>query len=295
MAPRSINVGTHRVPGLRVVPVWTGQLQKLKEKAHDFTVGAEPSNCGHEPPAVGDASMPLLHIRQSMVSALSWLALETKYLEQAGAFYEEELGLSVRERRDTELVLAAGETDFVLRRPDALPRGGLHTHFAFAIPDAEYGDWWDRLSEVHVLEEAQFGPARSLYVYDPDGNCVELGQQDVAGPGIDGIFEVVLEVEDIGRSRAFYEELGFEAVDEGEDRKRVRLQGPMALELWEPHLGIADARGGVHVDLGFETDQPAAALEAIGDRIRSLERETTDEIVVRDPDGHFLTFVTSSP
>ncbi|WP_254531266.1 VOC family protein [Natrinema gelatinilyticum] len=230
-----------------------------------------------------------------MVSALSWLALETKYLEQAGAFYEEELGLSVRERRDTELVLAAGETDFVLRRPDALPRGGLHTHFAFAIPDAEYGDWWDRLSEVHVLEEAQFGPARSLYVYDPDGNCVELGQQDVAGPGIDGIFEVVLEVEDIGRSRAFYEELGFEAVDEGEDRKRVRLQGPMALELWEPHLGIADARGGVHVDLGFETDQPAAALEAIGDRIRSLERETTDEIVVRDPDGHFLTFVTSSP
>ncbi|WP_254524752.1 VOC family protein [Natrinema caseinilyticum] len=229
-----------------------------------------------------------------MLTGLSWLALETKYVERASAFYEAELGLSVRERRDADLVLAAGETDLVLRRPDALPRGGLHTHFAFAIPEPEYDDWWDRLSEAHDLEEAQFGSARSLYLYDPDGNCVELGQQDVAGPGIDGIFEVVLEVEDLERARAFYEELGFEPVDVGETRKRVRLHGPMALELWEPHLGIADARGGVHVDLGFETAAPAAALDAVSDRIRSLERETTDEIVVRDPDGHFLTFVASS-
>ena len=67
----------------------------------------------------------------------------------------------------------------------------------------------------------------------------------------------------------------------------------MALELWEPHLGIADARGGVHVDLGFETDEPAAALEAVRNRIGSLERESNENVVVRDPDGHFLTFTVA--
>jgi len=110
------------------------------------------------------------------------------------------------------------------------PAGGLHTHFAFSIPAAEYDDWWDRLDDNYDLEEARFGPSRSLYLYDPDGNCVELGQQDVTGPGIDGIFEVVLEVADLERAQAFYEDLGFETVDEGDDRKRVRLHGPMALE-----------------------------------------------------------------
>ncbi|MFC6766333.1 VOC family protein [Natrinema soli] len=225
-----------------------------------------------------------------MLTGMAWLALEAKYLEAAGTFYEETLGLTGRERGADELVFAAGDTDLVLRRPTELPRGGLHTHFAFSIPAAEYDDWWDRLDDDYDLEEVRFGPSRSLYLYDPDGNCVELGQQDVAGPGIDGIFEVVLEVADLERAQAFYEELGFETVDEGADRKRVRLRGPMALELWEPHLGIADARGGVHVDLGFETDEPAAALEAVRDRIRSLERESDEEVVVRDPDGHFLTF-----
>ncbi|QCS41764.1 VOC family protein [Natrinema versiforme] len=225
-----------------------------------------------------------------MLTGLAWLALEAKFLESAREFYEEQLGLTVSEHGADELAFAAGETDLVCRRPDDLPRGGLHTHFAFSIPEDEYDDWWDRLDDEYDLEEAQFGPARSLYLYDPDGNCVELGQQDVAGPGIDGIFEVVLEVESLERAREFYEDLGFETVDTGENRKRVRLHGPMALELWEPHLGIADARGGVHVDLGFETDDPSAALAAVRDRIGSLERETEAEIVVRDPDGHFLTF-----
>jgi len=228
-----------------------------------------------------------------MLTGLDWLALEAKYLEVAGTFYEETLGLTCRERGADELVFTAGDTDLVLRRPAALPRGGLHTHFAFSIPAAEYDDWWDRLDDNYDLKEARFGPSRSLYLYDPDGNCVELGQQDVTGPGIDGIFEVVLEVADLERAQAFYEDLGFETVDEGDDRKRVRLHGPMALELWEPHLGIADARGGVHVDLGFETDEPAAALEAVRNRIGSLERESNENVVVRDPDGHFLTFTVA--
>ncbi|ELY75958.1 Glyoxalase/bleomycin resistance protein/dioxygenase [Natrinema pallidum DSM 3751] len=232
-------------------------------------------------------------VQPPMLSGLDWLALEAKDLESAREFYAERLGLAIREQRPDELVFAAGETDLVCRRPDALPRGGLHTHYAFSIPDGEYDDWWARLAAAYDLEEAQFGSARSLYLYDPDGNCVELGQRDVTGPGIDGIFEVVLEVERLERAREFYEDLGFEAVDAGDDRKRVRLRGPMALELWEPHLGIADARGGVHVDLGFETAAPEAALDSVADRVRSLERASDDAVVVRDPDGHFLTFTSA--
>ncbi|ARS90678.1 VOC family protein [Natrarchaeobaculum aegyptiacum] len=226
-----------------------------------------------------------------MLSRLAWLALEVKYLDRARSFYEETLELSPIADRDAELVFGAGETDLVLRRPTDVPRGGLHTHYAFSIPGAEYDEWWDRLEDQgYELEEAQFGPARSLYLYDPDGNCVELGQQDVAGPGIDGIFEVVLEVEDLDRSEAFYAALGFETVDAGDDRTRVRMNGPMALELWEPHLGIADARGGVHVDLGFETSEPTAALEAVSDDVSQVDRVDDEQVVVRDPDGHVLTF-----
>ncbi|GAB3669285.1 VOC family protein [Halopiger thermotolerans] len=240
-----------------------------------------------------------------MLTRLAWLALEVKYLEPARRFYAETLEMDVRDRprsrspssQGEELALAAGETDLVLRRPTGLPRGGLHTHFAFAIPAAEYDDWWNRLSERYDgdLEETQFGAAKSLYLYDPDGNCVELGQRDVDGPGIDGIFEVVLEVESLERAESFYAALGFETVDRGSERRRVRMNGPestgLALELWEPQLGIADARGGVHVDLGFEVaDDPTQVLAAIGDRVRSIERETDGRVVVCDPDGHFLTF-----
>jgi catechol-2,3-dioxygenase len=225
-----------------------------------------------------------------MLTGLSWLALEVKYLEPAREFYAGRLGLTVRERGPDELVCEAGGTDLVLRRPDGVPRGGLHTHYAFSIPAAEYEDWWDRLAEEYDLEEAQFGPARSLYLYDPDGNCVELGQRDVAGPGIDGVFEVVLEVEALDRSRAFYEALGFETVDVGDDRSRVRLQGPVALELWEPHLGIADARGGVHVDFGVRTDDAEATAERAR-RDALAVREGDDGLRLRDPDGHYVTLV----
>lgn len=240
-----------------------------------------------------------------MLTGLSRLALEVESLDAARSFYEGALELSVRSagkesaeevnadetRNANEITFEAGDTDLVCRRPTAVPRGGLHTHFAFSIPAREYDDWWDRLSEEygHDLEEFRFGSAKSLYLYDPDGNCVELGQSDVAGPGIDGIFEVVLEVESLARAEAFYAALGFETVDRGDERRRVRMNGPMALELWEPQLGIADARGGVHVDLGFEADGLEGVAEAVDDRARSVERRD-ETLVVRDPDGHHLTF-----
>lgn len=227
-----------------------------------------------------------------MLGACVWLALEVKYLDPVVAFYRDRLALPVRRETDSVAVLDAGESDLILRRPESVPRGGLHTHYAFSIPAGEYDDWYDRLAADLEVTTFDFGQYRSLYCYDPEGNCVELGQTEVAGPGIDGVFEVVLEVADLARAQAFYTTLGFEVVDDGDDRARVRLStGALDLELWEPQLGIADGRGGVHVDWGLGTDDPEATAQRVSEL--ACEVETVEEGVrVWDRDGHALTLVT---
>ena len=224
-----------------------------------------------------------------MLGTLEWLALETKYLDRTRAFYEAFLDLDVRRDRDGEVAFGAGDADLVLREPGAVPRGGVHTHYALSIPAGEYESWYDRLDQRFDLVEHSFGDSKSLYFYDPDGNCVELGQADVEGPGIDGVFEVVLEVEALDRAESFYETVGFETVDRGGERKRVRMTtGSVAIELWEPQLGIADARGGLHVDFGVE----AAAPGEIADRVRGDARaveQLDDGVRLLDPDGHYLS------
>jgi catechol-2,3-dioxygenase len=228
-----------------------------------------------------------------MLEALRWLTLEVKHLPPAREFYAGTLDLPVVEDRGTELWFGAGDHQLRLRRPSTVPRGGLHTHFAFATPDDRYADWYERLSASFDLEEHAFGDARSLYCYDPDGNCVEIGQQGPGDRPITGIFEVVLEVADLAAAERFYADLGFETVDRGEGRERLRMTGPIDLELWAPHLGIADARGGVHVDLGFAAADPAAAIDPVVDRVR--DRVPLDDGVrVRDPDGHWLTVAARS-
>lgn len=229
--------------------------------------------------------------KRGMLSSLTRLGLEVKAISAARGFYEGALALSPTVVEDGVVTYPAGDTSLALRRPTGVPRGGIHTHYALSIPHEAYDDWWERLREEHDLEEAQFGDTRSLYCYDPDGHCVELGQQDVEGPGIDGIFEVALEVTDLDRAIDYYEALGFESLGGGEPDRR-RLQGPMALELWEPRLGIADARGGCHVELAFATGDLEAVSAAIGDRSCWTERRD-DRLVVRDPDGHHLTFTES--
>jgi catechol-2,3-dioxygenase len=228
-----------------------------------------------------------------MLSGPRWLALEVKSLDRATSFYDAFLDLDVLEETDTEAVLDAGGVELRLRTPSTVPRGGLHTHYALAIPHAAYDDWYDRLDERFDLEEATFGDARSLYFYDVDGNCVELGQRDVSHPegGVAGLFEVVFEVENLDLAADFYARLGFEIVDRGTERRRVRLTtGDLDLELWEPQLGIADGRGGVHVDLGVAADDPAAAADAVAAEALGVT-ETESGVRIRDPDGHYVTVV----
>jgi catechol 2,3-dioxygenase-like lactoylglutathione lyase family enzyme len=226
-----------------------------------------------------------------MLDQLRWLALEVKYLDRAQSFYEAFLDLEVRAERERETALATGESDLILRAPGDVPRGGLHTHYALSIPREEYDDWYERLDGRFDLVEETFGDATSLYFYDPDGNCVELGQSDVAGPGIDGVFEVVFEVEDLARARSFYEALGFEVVDEGGERPRVRMAtGAFDIELWEPQLGLADARGGVHVDVGIASSDADATVDAVRADVQAVA-EVDDGYRLRDPDGHYLTIL----
>lgn len=187
-----------------------------------------------------------------MTLSLRWLALEVKYLDRAVSLYRRHLDLPLIRETDTEAVFEAGETDLVLRRPTGVPRGGIHTHYAFSTPAHAYDDWWDRLSQHFDLTEFEFGASKSLYFYDVDGNCVEIGQstdeneeREEKMGGITGIFEIVLEVESLDRAESFYTALGCTVVDRGADRRRIRLTtGSFDLELWEPQLGIADARAG---------------------------------------------------
>jgi catechol 2,3-dioxygenase-like lactoylglutathione lyase family enzyme len=233
-----------------------------------------------------------------MLTRLCRLGLEVKSLPAAREFYESRLGLVSAGESSSHVSYQVGETTLVLRRPTAVPRGGLHTHYAFSTTAAAYDRWFDRLGDLDP-EEVSFGSSRSLYVYDPDGNCVEIGGVDDVSERegeeypLTGVFEVVLEVADLDAAVDRYRALGFEVVDRGDERRRVRLAGPMDLELWEPQLGLADARGGVHVELRFETADPEAAVEA--GRPWAVGPDAVDDgLRVRDDDGHYLTF-TNGP
>jgi len=224
-----------------------------------------------------------------MLSTPRWLALEVTSLDRARSFYESFLDLSVVREGEREVAFDVGATELRLRAPRDVPRGGLHTHYALTVPAGEYDDWYDRLDERFDLVEHQFGDARSLYFHDPDGHCVELAESDVDGPGVDGLFEVVLEVEELEPARVFYRRLGFEPVDYGEERRRVRMRGgDVDLELWEPQLGLADGRGGVHVDWGITAEDPAVAADRVTRDAPSID-ETESGLRIRDPDGHYLT------
>ncbi len=231
-----------------------------------------------------------------MLDACRWLALEVKDIDRVSSFYETHLSVPVASSSDRERALdVGGNSELRLRRPDGVPRGGLHTHYALSCPADAYDLWWDRLGETFDLQEVEFGSMRSLYFYDPVGNCVEIGDTDdvrgVDEPMLTRIFEVVFEVESLSDAERFYTDLGFDIVDRGENRRRTRLTtGPFDIELWEPHLGLADARGGAHVDVGIGCPNPTAAADAVSDLLTKYE-ELADGVRIRDPDGHYLTLL----
>lgn len=237
-----------------------------------------------------------------MFTQFDWLALEVRAIEPALAWYTEVLALPVRERTAGSARLPVGDDGESLRlvEPGVGPRGGVHVHYALSIPPAAYDPWHDRLTAHGPVVEHDFGGLRSLYVDDPDGHCVELAtaaEVDGGATGVAETFEIVLEVRDLEAAEARYAGLGATVTGRGADRRRVRLDaGAIDLELWEPRLGIADGRGGLHVTMAGRVPDPHAAVDPIRDRLAAVEPLPVDAggdggaagVRLRDPDGHVL-------
>jgi catechol 2,3-dioxygenase len=119
-------------------------------------------------------------------------------------------------------------------------------------------------------------------------------------PPVTGISELVLEVADLERSRAFYRDvLGFEETMYGEGREgRVWfLVGETArLGLWTEQIGLAGGRGGAHVHFAFhlndgEIDTLQQRIEARGGEIDGpYQLGPGRAIYVTDPDGNVVEF-----
>lgn len=220
------------------------------------------------------------------------LALEVTDFDATRRFYEDELSLRVASSGQ-ETVLRAADCELALRPVGSLPRGGAHVHYAFSVPPSEYDAWYDRLAADHDLEERTFGDARSLYLFDPAGHCVELGERG-EGSGITGVFEIVLEVTDLDASTDRYAELGFSTVDRGDDRRRVRMTtGDLDLELWEPQYGIANARGGTHVEFAVVADDPEGIADDLDPDRWRMSVADHGAVELRDWDGHRVRLVSA--
>lgn len=125
---------------------------------------------------------------------------------------------------------------------------------------------------------------------------------------VHGVSELVLEVVDLVAAEAFYAEvLGFPVVDRWDGGRVWLMAGTQTrIGLWQPQLGIANGRGGLHVHYALhihdeDFDSAVARLQAHGydpaivvfddsDRRRSLYVPDPDENVVEcwtwDVKGH---------
>lgn len=224
-----------------------------------------------------------------MIASLGWLGLDIADADAANAFYEPLLGEPAI-AADGTIRYSAGSSDLFLYPPDAPYRGGTHVHYAFSTGADGYAAYKSRLEDLAPVEEYHLAVYRSVYAFDPDDHCVEFAERDDDDEAdISGIFEIVLEVEDLERAEAWYRHWSVSLMDRGEDRRRVRLDmGNFELELWEPQRGIADAKPGKSVDLGIDVPDPDTLVERLAPRSRTVQDVERGTRII-DPDEHVLT------
>ncbi len=142
-------------------------------------------------------SAPILSARTRPVG-LHELVLEVDDLAASTRFYEDVIGLNVVSRwtGDREAVwFDMGDTTALGLWPVetggakaiANGRGGVHVHFALRIPLGSIDDVQTRLEALGctITDRVEFGDGnRSLYLDDPDGNCVELMDAVVDWSGV---------------------------------------------------------------------------------------------------------------
>jgi len=141
-----------------------------------------------------DSTRTPLRIRPT---GLHELVLEVADLAAATRFYEEVIGLvklppwgsdRAAEWFDLGDSAALGLWPVETGGAQAIAggRGGVHVHFALRIPHGTFDDVKAAIEAqgVPIVDDVTFGDGnRSLYVDDPDGNCVELMDAVVAWTG----------------------------------------------------------------------------------------------------------------
>ena len=129
-----------------------------------------------------------------------------------------------------------------------------------------------------------------------------MTRANMGSPPVTGISELVIEVADLERARAFYRDLlGFEETLYGEgreDRCWYLIGDTARLGLWTEQVGLAGGRGGAHVHFAFhlpreELDALQARLAERGAEIDGPYQLGADRaIYLTDPDGNVVEFWT---
>jgi catechol 2,3-dioxygenase-like lactoylglutathione lyase family enzyme len=125
----------------------------------------------------------------------------------------------------------------------------------------------------------------------------------MTGIPVTGVSELVLEVDDLERSVAFYTGvLGLPLVERWEQRDAAWVMAGerTRIGLWRPQVGLAGGQGGVHVH--FALNLAEAAYDAAVARLREHGYEPEEHVFPRydqsraafvaDPDGHVVELWT---
>jgi len=130
-----------------------------------------------------------------------------------------------------------------------------------------------------------------------------LANAMVDGIPVTGVSELVLEVLDLDRAEQFYAEvLGFPVVERWKERGAVWVMAGTntRIGLWQPQVGLAGGRGGVHVhyalqikDSDFDASVERLRLRGFEPKIVSFDDDQRGRaFYVTDPDGNVVEFWT---
>jgi catechol 2,3-dioxygenase-like lactoylglutathione lyase family enzyme len=119
---------------------------------------------------------------------------------------------------------------------------------------------------------------------------------------VTGVSELVLEVQDLAASEAFYAGLlGLPVVERWAKREAIWVMAGdrTRIGLWRPQVGLAGGRGGTHVHFAMhiaeaDYDAVVARLRADGAPVEEISFGTTHgrAAYLTDPDGHVVELWT---
>jgi len=119
---------------------------------------------------------------------------------------------------------------------------------------------------------------------------------------VTGVSELVLEVQDLERSEAFYAGLlGLPVVERWKEREAIWVMAGdrTRIGLWRPQIGLEGGRGGVHVHFAMHISE--ADYEAALERLRAAGEPMPEHVFgtthgraayATDPDGHVVELWT---